>query len=233
MSDTSPIYGAMKRHSLLDFPGRMAAVLFTTGCNFRCGFCHNAVLLGKPRRGYTWEQLDAMCSGYKKNWVDAVVISGGEPTLHATLPRTVDFFRERGFAVKLDTNGSRPEVLEALLPKLDYVAMDIKCSPAFYQDFVGFGDTAAVEHSVRLLIDGATPYEFRTTVIEDIHHPEEIRAMGEMVKGADTFVVQAFIPRDDLPDPALSTKPRTSPQVLARTADIMKHYVAKVDIRGA
>jgi len=232
VSERSPVYASMRNASLVDFPGRMAAVFFSTGCNFRCGFCHNAPLLGTAREGYTWERLDELCQRFRRQWVNAVVLTGGEPTLAPALPETLQFFRERGFAVKLDTNGSRPRVLTEVLPLVDFVAMDVKCSLPRYPEFVGFHDPAAIGQSIRMLMASGTPYEFRSTLIEHVHTEEEMRCIGETVRGATTFVVQAFIPRDDLPDPGLRTTPRTRPQVLQRAADIVRPFVGRVEIRG-
>ncbi len=228
----SPFHACMRNPSLVDFPGRMAAVFFVAGCNFRCGFCHNASLLDAGAERYTWERLDALCAALRRQWVEAVVVTGGEPTLAPGLAEAVRFFQDRGFAVKLDTNGSRPQVLAAVLDRLGFVAMDIKCSLPRYPDFVGFSDSDAVRHSIGLLLRGRTPYEFRTTLIEGFHTDAEVEAIGEAVRGAASFAVQAFVPRDDLPDPAMRVLPRTRPQALRRAADILRRYVARVEIRG-
>jgi len=230
--ELSPIYASMRNPSLVDFPGRMAAVFFVTGCNFRCGFCHNAPLLGSVKQGYSWERLDELCQRFRRQWVKAVVLTGGEPSLAANLVDTLQFFRERGFEVKLDTNGSRPAVLEQVLSLLSFVAMDVKCSLPRYADFVGFGDGEAIRASIRLLLDSTTPYEFRTTLIEPVHTDAEIAAIGETVRGATCFAVQPFIPRDDLPEPQLRKTPRTRPQVLRHAADLLRPYVRRVEIRG-
>lgn len=229
----SPVFAVMPRPSMVDFPARLAVVLFTTGCNFRCGFCHNASLLGKPRRGYTWEQLDEECRRFRREWADGVVISGGEPTLSPRLDALIDRLRGHGFAVKLDTNGSRPGCLQRVLPKLDYVAMDVKCALERYPDFVAFADTDCIRASIRLLIDTDVDSEFRTTVLESVHDDAEMRAIGELVRGSRRFVLQPFVPRDDLPDPALRSQPRTSPDLLARLGRIMEEYVDEVIVRGA
>jgi len=222
----------MRNPSLVDFPGRMAAVFFFTGCNFRCGFCHNAPLLATAKAGYTWERLDELCAGFRRQWVEAVVLTGGEPTLAPGLAGAVRFFRQRGFDVKLDSNGSRPDVLASLLDQVHFVAMDVKCSLPRYPEFVGFADTEAVARSIRLLLGSSTPYEFRTTIIEAVHDDAEMQAIGETVRGASSYAVQAFIPRDDLPDPALRTTPRTRPQALQRAARVLRSYVGRVEIRG-
>jgi pyruvate formate lyase activating enzyme len=230
--ELSPIYACMRNPSLVDFPGRMAAVFFVTGCNFRCGFCHNAPLLGSVKQGYSWEQLDELCQKFRRQWVKAVVLTGGEPSLAGNLVATLQFFRERGFEVKLDTNGSRPAVLEQVLSLVGFVAMDVKCSLPRYADFVGFPDVEAIRASIRLLLGSATPYEFRTTLIEPINTDAEMAAIGEAVRGATCYAVQPFIPREDLPEPMLRETPRTRPQALRRAAEILRPYVGRVEIRG-
>jgi pyruvate formate lyase activating enzyme len=228
----SSIYASMRNPSLVDFPGRMSAVFFTTGCNFRCGFCHNAPLLGTAKPGYTWEQLDELCQRFRRQWVRAAVLTGGEPTLDPNLSETLRFLRDHGFEVKLDTNGSRPDALAAVLDQVRFVAMDVKCSLPQYPRFVGCPDVAAVARSIALLLGASTPYEFRTTVIETVHTDGEMRAIGETVRGAVGFALQAFIPRDDLPDPRLRNTPRTRPQALQQAAQVLRPYVARVEIRG-
>lgn len=230
--ELSPIYASLRNPSLVDFPGRLAAVLFVTGCNFRCGFCHNAPLLGTVKPGHSWDQLDELCQRFRRQWVKAVVLTGGEPTLAGNLVEALHFFRERGFEVKLDTNGSRPGILAEVLPLVSFVAMDVKCSLPRYADFVGFADSGAVRESVGLLLAGTTPYEFRTTLIESVHTDEEMHAIGTTVRGALCFAVQPFIPRDDLPEPQLRQTPRTRPQALRHAADILRPYVRRVEIRG-
>jgi pyruvate formate lyase activating enzyme len=128
----------LERPSMVDFPGRLACVLFTTGCNFSCGFCHNAPLLGERKPGLTWERLDSACREFRQSWVRGAVVTGGEPTLWRSLPQLLEFLSGHGFQLKLDTNGSRPADLERVLERLDYVAMDVKCSLARYEGFVRF-----------------------------------------------------------------------------------------------
>lgn len=231
-AELSPVYACMRNPSLVDFPGRMAAVFFVTGCNFRCGFCHNAPLLATARAGYTWKRLDELCTAFRRQWVEAVVLTGGEPTLAPGLLDAIGFFRQRGFTVKLDSNGSRPDALAAVLDQVAFVAMDVKCSLPRYPAFVGFPNPEPVARSIQLLIAGATPYEFRTTLIEAVHDDDEMHAIGETVRGATGYAVQAFVPRDDLPDPALRVAPRTRPQALQRAAEILRPYVGRVEIRG-
>ena len=231
--ERSPVYAYLKKPSLLDFPGHVAAVFFTSGCNMRCGFCHNASLLGRRKPGLTWDRLDAVCREFRHHWAGGVVLSGGEPTLEPELPRLLASLGQHGFAVKLDTNGTNPDALAAALPRVQYVAMDFKCRLERYAAFTGFGDLAAIARSVALLKEGRVAYEFRTTVVDGIHDADEIRAMGELARGAARFVLQPFLPRDDLPDPALRTVKRTHREQLEALAVILRDYVACVEIRGA
>jgi len=229
----SPVFAYLKKPSLLDFPGHVAVVFFTAGCNMHCGFCHNITLLGNPRPGMTWSRLDTVCRIFRNHWAGGAVISGGEPTLQPELPRLVALLHRHGFAVKLDTNGSQPDVLAAHLDKFQYVAMDFKCRLERYEAMTGFGETAAIARSIALLKAGQVPYEFRTTVIDGVHDAAEIRAMGELAAGAARFVLQPFLPHEDLPDPALRTVKRTHREQLDALAAILRDYVPCVEIRGA
>ena len=232
-ADSSPVFGILQNASMVDFPGRMAAVFFLSGCNFRCGFCHNAKLMSRvDAPGLRWMEVEEACRKFRENWVKSVVVTGGEPTLHPGVFRIVEQLREWGFSVKLDTNGSRPRILEKLLPLVDYVAMDVKFAPADYSELAGFGDLAALTESIAMIRAGAKDYEFRTTVIEAWHGEERMRAIGEWVRGAKLHVLQAFVPRADLPDPACRAMRETPADVMHPLADILRRYVARVEVRG-
>jgi len=218
---------------MVDFPGHLAALLFTSGCNFTCGFCHNAALLGDWRDGVSWERLAEACAEFRANWVDGAVVTGGEPTLHPELGELLRFLRGHGFAVKLDTNGSRPQELEKALEHVQFVAMDVKCSLQRYPEFVGCADPGLVRESIRILIAADVPCEFRTTVIHGVHSDEEILDIAAMIRGAEQFALQAFLPRDDLPDPALRRLGRTSVERLEHLAELVRPFVGKVVVRGS
>lgn len=233
LSDTSPVYAFQKNPTMIDFPGRLAALLFTTGCNFRCGFCHNAVLMGERKPGLPWERLRAACKEFREQWVDGAVISGGEPTLDKNaLVTLIDFLKGMGFAVKLDTNGSRPDVLREVLPLLDGVAMDIKCSLDTYPQLAAFEAVHNLQESIDLIKTHIPQHEFRTTVIESIHTDTELAAMRPLVDGAARYVLQPFVPQDDLPDPAFRELPRTSPSAMRRAAAAMDGCAADLVVRG-
>ncbi|OGV74737.1 MAG: anaerobic ribonucleoside-triphosphate reductase activating protein [Lentisphaerae bacterium RIFOXYA12_FULL_60_10] len=227
----SPVYGYLERPSMLDFAGHLAMVCFTAGCNLRCGYCHNAGLLGTLRPGLAWDRLDAACRAFSLDWVDAAVITGGEPTLHAGLQALIARFHEQGWAVKLDTNGTNPDRLSACLPLLDYVAMDIKTGLSGYAALTGFDDGDAIRCSVRRIREDARDYEFRTTVIPGLHDEAAVREMAGLLSGAKRWILQPFVPRDDLPDPRFRTMPRAQPETMEAVRRIAAEAVQEVVVR--
>ncbi|MBR7185587.1 MAG: anaerobic ribonucleoside-triphosphate reductase activating protein [Clostridia bacterium] len=194
--------GLMKL-TLLDFPGKVACTVFTGGCNFRCPFCHNAQLVLLPD-GHDSLREETFFSflAKRRGILDGVCVSGGEPLLHADIADFIRRIREAGFAVKLDTNGSFPEQLRALVREglIDYVAMDIKHAPAHYGEAVGIAgfDPAKVEQSIDFLLSGAVPYEFRTTVVAELHHDGDFAAIGRRIRGAERYFLQTFRDEGDL-----------------------------------
>lgn len=198
----------LQKMTLLDYPGKVACTVFLQGCNFRCPFCHNSPLLpGKGEEGITEEELLVFLRK-RRGILDAVCISGGEPTLCAGLEGLLRQIKELGYLVKLDTNGSRPAVLKALVTEklVDYVAMDVKNCPARYGQTVGVKnmDLSPLEESLRFLLSGAVDYEFRTTVVDEFHDEDAIREMGrwlcDLVPGAKPkrLFLQPFRDRDSV-----------------------------------
>lgn len=231
MAACSAVYGFQKNPTMVDYPGRLAAIFFTSGCNFRCGFCHNAALLAGGREGLTYDRLERACERFRDHWVDAAVISGGEPSLAPDLPVLIGLFRSFGFKIKLDTNGSKPEVIARVLHDVDYVAMDVKCSLARYPELARFGNPEAIRRSIQVIRDGARDYEFRTTIVEALHTDEELHAVGELVRGSRRCVIQPFVPREDLPDEAFRRMPRTGAQRMREAAAILRGYADEVICR--
>jgi len=230
-SSLSPVAAYLKQPTLVDFPGRLAAIFFLSGCNFRCGYCHNAALLAAHRAGMPWDRIEEACVQFRKHWADGVVITGGEPTLAPDLPELIRRLKRHGFAIKLDTNGSRPDILAAVLKDVDYVALDIKCSPATYPRLTGFAEVNRVAQSLDLLRTHARAYELRTTLLEDYHTDADLREVGRWIDGASRLVLQPFLPREDLPDSALRTRPRTSPDRLRAAADLLRPHVREIICR--
>jgi pyruvate formate lyase activating enzyme len=233
MSDTTSIYAYLEKPSMVDYPKHFAAVFFTTGCGFTCGFCHNATLMGKKQAGLSREKIDAACAKFKKDWVNGVVITGGEPTMADDLVELIRLFKERfGFAVKLDTNGSNPDKLAECLPLVDYIAMDIKCSLSAYPEVAGFSDTEKIQRSINLIRSEAKDYEFRTTVIETIHSDEQMDEVKETIQGSKRYALQAFVPRDNLPDPRFPLLPRTPSSRLHELKERMTGCAGEILLRG-
>ncbi|MCX7591227.1 MAG: anaerobic ribonucleoside-triphosphate reductase activating protein [Kiritimatiellae bacterium] len=228
----SPVCAFLPHPSLIDFPSHLAAVFFLDGCNFRCRFCHNASLIARQKRHLTWEELSSICSRFRGNWVDAAVLTGGEPTLAADLEQLVRFFKDLGWAVKLDTNGSNPAVLKNLLPHLEYIAMDVKAAPARLKDLTGFDKPDQILASVSLIRETARDYEFRTTIIPSIHTDEHLHEIGAIIAGTRRYAIQPFVPRTGLPDPRLEEEPRPTPERLSQIRTIMSRYAEEVIIRG-
>ena len=229
----SPVYALLEKPSLIDYPGCLCGVFFISGCNFSCGFCHNAPLMGKKQSGLLWSRLDEICRKFKTEWVDAVCITGGEPTLASELIGLIEFFRGYGFKIKLDTNGALPDVLKECLPLVDYVAMDIKAGLSGYPELVGFTRTEKIAESVKLIMSSGVDHEFRTTVIDPFHTDEQMIEAGELIKGARRYCIQPFIPKNNLPDPRLRETKRTTPARLRRIEQLMKPYVQEIIVRGA
>lgn len=195
--------GGLQKLAMVDYPGKLAATVFTGGCNLRCPFCHNALLVTRLRETPALEEkavLDFLAS--RRGLLDGVVLSGGEPLLQ---PGAADFLakvRELGFAVKLDTNGCFPKILANILDRglVDYVAMDIKNSPEKYPETVGIPgfDTASVEESIRLLTDSKADHEFRTTLVREFHTAEDLTAIGRWLPRNARYFLQAFVDSGNL-----------------------------------
>lgn len=191
-------FGGLQKTSLIDFPGRTAAVLFAQGCNLRCPYCHNSQLVD-PRCFATPLDETELWSFLKRrrNQLEGVVVSGGEPTIWDDLPDVLARLRELGYAVKLDTNGTRPEVLRHILRAelVDYIAMDVKAPLDTYNQLAGKPvPTAPLRESIWLLKQSGIACEFRTTVIPGLHTTKEIKQIAEAVRGASVYAVQEFSP---------------------------------------
>lgn len=193
----------LQKTTLLDFPGQVACTVFLAGCNLRCPFCHNASLVIPQRQVspvMTREELLTFLKT-RRGKLDGVCITGGEPTLHRDLPELLREIKALGILTKLDTNGTRPEMLKTLLTSglLDYVAMDIKNGPSRYRETCGSIDVLTqVQESAELLLTGTVEYEFRTTVCHPFHTPDTLRELGAWLRGARRYYLQGFVDSGDL-----------------------------------
>lgn len=229
----------LQKMTLLDFPGKIACTVFLGGCNFRCPFCHNSELfMGKPEKLREDEEFFEFLKS-RRGLLDGVCVSGGEPTLYKTLPDFLAKIKEMGFLVKLDTNGYRPEVLKALVQQglVDYVAMDVKNSPAMYAQSVGLEkmELSSIEESLRFLIGGELPYELRTTLVRQLHDAASIQDMGAwlaaLVPGRKPkkLFLQSFVDRDTVLFAGLSAPEQ---EATAGFAKILAPFAEEVTIRN-
>ena len=193
--------GGLQKMTLLDFPGHVACTVFTVGCNFRCPFCHNSSLVVSPEVPELSQDDFFAFLQKRRGLLDGVAITGGEPLLHPDMPTFLRRIRDLGYAVKLDTNGAFPDRLEAILAEglADYVAMDIKNSREKYERTAGVtGILPKVERSADLLRAGKTPFEFRTTLVDELHEPEDFAAIGRWIAGAERYFIQGFVDSGDI-----------------------------------
>ena len=221
--------------SLLDYPGRVASLLFWGGCNLTCPFCHNPALVLDP---HSFPDLDreALLQDLagRMPFIDGVVISGGEPTLDPALADFLAALKALGLAVKLDTNGLCPEVLAGLLERqlIDYLAIDLKTTPARYPELhPGPVNPADLLTSIRLALAAPIAVEFRTTCLPALVDAAVIRELGEVIRGAPLWALQQYHPGRAL-DPAWREQPAYPPETIARLGEVAKGYVAAVAIRG-
>ncbi len=226
------IHGLQKM-TLLDYPGVVACTVFLGGCDFRCPYCHNFELLDPNYPALMDEQELLSFLRKRQGLLDGVCITGGEPLLRQELPDLLRSIRRLGYRIKLDTNGSRPERLREILDAglVDYVAMDIKNSPDRYGRTVGreHFDIAPVRESVRLLMGGPVDYEFRTTVVSELHDEISFRAIAEWIAGARRYFLQPFTDRETVPVAGLSAPDMG---LLERYAAIVREFVPETRLRG-
>ena len=246
--------------TLLDYPGHVAATIFLGGCNFRCPFCHNMDIVLKESytagqdsiiqdenasdsadKTYSEEEIISFLNK-RGGILDGVCITGGEPTLYRDLPDFIRKIKQTGMLVKLDTNGTNPDMLKYLFDNhlVDYVAMDLKSSIERYEAVAGldkvFRDETAVKavtdkifKSIDIIKSWAPDYEFRTTVMAEYHDKEEMKKIGELIKGCRKYFMQAFNDSDFVPDHSLSAPDKDT---LNEFKDIVKDYADFVEIRG-
>jgi len=226
-------YGLQKL-TLLDFPGHMAATVFTGGCNFRCPFCHNRslVFLNENDQEIAKDDILSYLES-RKHILDGLAITGGEPTLHDGLRDFIEQVRAMGLKIKLDTNGSNSQKLIELVEDglVDYVAMDIKNCPNKYASTIGYKDydLSEVEKSVNYLLENHVEYEFRTTVVKQYHTSKDIEGIAKFIKGAKRFYLQNFEDHGSCIVEGLS---EVDPETIKAMKEVCKDYIEIVEIRG-
>ena len=226
--------GGLQKMTLLDFPGRVACTVFTVGCNFRCPFCHNSSLVVSPEVPELSQDDFFAFLRKRQGLLDGVAVTGGEPLLHGDMPELLEKIRALGYAVKLDTNGAFPDRLKQILDAglVDYVAMDVKNSREKYELTAGVsGILPAVERSVDLLMKGKTPFEFRTTLVDELHEPEDFEAIGRWIAGTARYFIQGFVDSGDI----LAGTDRfhaASPEKAGACLEAVRAFVPEARLRG-
>jgi pyruvate formate lyase activating enzyme len=226
------IHGLQKM-TLLDYPGIVAATVFLGGCDYRCPYCHNFELVDGTASPIMSDQELFLFLKKRKNLLDGVVITGGEPCLRPDLPQLAKAIKDMGYKVKLDTNGNHPDVLRQLLEAglVDYVAMDIKNSLPKYGMTIGVPGfhTKGVQESAAILLDGSTEYEFRTTVVHEFHELNDFELIGQWIEGAKAYYLQQYTVRDTVPDKSLTSPTEEDMRLYL---DVVKKYVPNAVVRG-
>ena len=229
----------LQKMTLLDYPGKVACTVFLQGCNYRCPFCHNSELLCHDGEAFMTEEAFLAFLDKRIGLLDGVCVSGGEPTLYPGLEAMLCRIKALGFAVKLDTNGSRPDVLKTLVEKglVDHVAMDVKNGPRQYAETTGIPGVSLerIEESLRFLLSDAVSYELRTTVVEPLHDETSILEMGQWLqslvpeKKPGVLYLQKFVDRDTVIFSGLSAP---TEEKIARFQEVLMPFVESAKIRG-
>ena len=225
------IIGGLQKTSLLDFPKKIAAIVFTQGCNFRCGYCHNAELLDFSADAKVKEDEFFDFLKTRKGKLDGVVITGGEPTVQSGLKDFVLKIKDLGFEVKLDTNGTNPKVLNELNGLIDYIAMDIKAPFSKYEMITGVRvNIGNIKESIDFIMSSDIDYEFRTTVVKSQLEFGDFEEIGKQIKGAKKYYLQKFVP-SKIFDKKLIDETTYSDEEFKLICDNLKKYVEFVDFR--
>ena len=227
------IIKGLQKTTLLDYPDRIACTIFLGGCNLRCPYCHNATLVYCNGEDISMETLFTFLKS-RVGRLEGVCISGGEPTLHSDLPELIARIKELGFLVKLDTNGTNPEMLDELIESglVDYVAMDIKNSPEKYSTTTGVDCGALLDRiksSARLLMEGRVEYEFRTTVTVEHHTLSDMAMIGEWLAGAKHYYLQSYREDGEQIVGGFTTPDR---QIMSRLLTEIKRFIPSAEIRA-
>ncbi len=224
----------LQKTTLLDYPGKIATTIFTGGCNFKCPYCHNRDLVIPPSDAIPYSIDDIFDHlNKKKKVLDGVCITGGEPTLHKDLPDFIAQIKKMGLLVKLDSNGTNPDMLSYLIKSnlVDYVAMDIKHSKEKYNSIASMihFDITPIETSVSLLKESNIDYEFRTTIMRECHDLADIESIGEWLKGAKTYYLQSYRESEQVINPIFSPH---SIDTLNNFVEVLKDYIPNTSLRG-
>lgn len=226
--------GGLQKFSLIDYPGKTCAIIFTQGCNFRCKYCHNPelVLSDQFTQPIPINKIMQFLTS-RKGQLDAVTITGGEPTLHSDLIDFIKQIKQLGFLIKLDSNGTNSKILQQLIEQklVDYLAMDIKAPLEKYKDIVDTNvEIKEIKASINLIINSNINHEFRTTIVKSLTSLDDLLKIGQSIQGAQNYYLQRFIP-SKLIDNKLITEQSYSTQELEKLANKLEKYVKKCKMR--
>jgi len=218
-----------------DFPGHISSTVFLGGCNFRCPYCHNSDLVLRSESLPTFP-MDYFLSflDSRKNWLESICISGGEPLLHEDLEVLLSLIKERNLLVKIDTNGSFPARLEELVQKklVDYIAMDVKASLERYEEVTKSGvETDDIIKSIEIIKNSGLKYIFRTTVVPGLVGSDDVKEMSQMLKGTKIFQIQQFVPTNTIDSHYIQTIPYSKEEIQA-FVKIAEPYFEEVRVEG-
>ena len=222
----------LQKSSLIDYPEKIACIVFTQGCNFRCGYCHNPELFEKREPLISTEAFFEFLKT-RINKLDGVVITGGEPTLQKDLKDFIIKIKELGFLVKLDTNGTNPDIIQNLIEKnlLDYIAMDIKAPLSKYKNIVNIDiNLENIQKSIDLIMNSNIDYEFRTTVIKSQLNYNDFEEIGKLINGANRYYLQKFVPSKILDNNLINEKTYTD-ENFKEIKNFLNKYISNVYIR--
>lgn len=228
------IIKGLQKLTLLDYPGKIACTVFTGGCNLRCPFCHNALLVTEQDENFIKEEEFFKFIEERKDRLDGVAITGGEPLIHSDIENFIKKIKDIGYAIKLDTNGTFPEKLKKILDEklVDYVAIDIKNSPEKYAVTVGVSnlDIEKIKRSVKILMESDVDYEFRTTVPKELFTEDDFEKIAQWIAGAKRYFLQEFKDSGNLIEEGLFTPEKKD--VMEKYASIVRKTVKEVEVRG-
>lgn len=223
----------IEKLSLVDYPGKLACTLFTNGCNFKCPFCHNSSLVVKENYGYIEDEEIYSYLQKRKKQIDGVVITGGEPTLMSNLIDQIKKIKQLGFLIKLDTNGSNPKIIKYLVENklIDYIAMDIKNSFDKYHLTIGVEniDLENIKQSIDYIMTCGIDYEFRTTLVKELHNENDIIEISNIIKGAKKYFLQCFV---DIGECIKDNLHKIEKEEALKYKKILEKNIEKVLLRG-
>ncbi len=227
------LIGGIQKTSLIDYPKKIAAIVFTRGCNFRCPYCHNPELVIGNRQ----DSDDATFLNFlecRKGKLDGIVVTGGEPCIQEDLPIFLKNIKRKGFAIKLDTNGSQFEVLEGIIKEnlVDYIAMDIKAPLSKYNNVTKTTvNTDDIKKSIDLIMNSGIEYEFRTTVVKSLLEPEDFDEIGKLTEGANLYFIQKFLFSKVLDKEYMFAKPFEDKDITLAADFLRQHKIKNVKTR--